>query len=180
MCEPTPRALRCWCITRSWRQYVRPLFFVAAACAALLVVPAAARAQRIAAVPVGGDALRLSAAHPIPTEVAGQPGPVRIDGCFSDGRGTDGLTVVHHALRLSNTGGTAITAVRVRFAFYDAFGDVSATRTNIAEVRIEPSQSADRVNLAELSEAGPPARITCSVDAVRYTDGTVARTAVMR
>jgi len=118
----------------------------------------------------------LSAARPIPTTVAGQPGPVHIDGCFSDGRGTDGLTLVHHALRVSNTGDRGITAVRVRFAFYDAFGDVSVTRTNIAEARIEPGQTADRVNLAELSDAGPPARITCSVDAVRYADGTVVRT----
>ncbi|MEA2688750.1 MAG: hypothetical protein QOJ39_3797 [Candidatus Eremiobacteraeota bacterium] len=156
---------------------MRPLFYVAAISAAFLVLPGIARADRTVAVPSGGDGLKLSAAHPIPTEVAGQPGPVRIDGCFSDGRGTDGLTLVHHALRVSNTGDRGITAVRVRFAFYDAFGDVSATRTNVAEARIEPGQSADRINLAELSDAGPPARITCSVDAVRYGDGTVARVA---
>jgi hypothetical protein len=157
--------------------HVRPLFFVAAASAAVLVLSGTAHgADRTVVVPAGGDGLKLSAAHPIPTEVAGQPGPVRIDGCFSDGRGTDGLTLVHHALRVSNTGERGITAVRVRFAFYDAFGDVSATRTNVAEARVEPGQTVDRINLAELSDSGPPARITCSVDAVRYGDGTVART----
>jgi hypothetical protein len=156
---------------------LRPLFFAAAASAAFLVLPGVtSAADRTVVAPSGGNGLKLSAAHPIPTEVAGQPGPIRIDGCFSDGRGTDGLTLVHHALRVSNTGDRAITAVRVRFAFYDAFGDVSATRTNVAEARIEPGQSADRINLAELSDAGPPARITCSIDAVRYGDGTVART----
>jgi hypothetical protein len=127
--------------------------------------------------PVTSDTvLKLSSAHPIPTQVASQPGPIRIDGCFSDGRGTDGLTLVHHALRISNTGDRPITAVRVKFAFYDAFGDINATRTNIAEVRIEPGQTVDRINLAELSDAGPPARITCSVDAIRLVDGTVVRT----
>ncbi|MDB5070353.1 MAG: hypothetical protein JWM87_1464 [Candidatus Eremiobacteraeota bacterium] len=157
---------------------MRPLFCIAAASAAFLVLPGIARADRTVAavVPSGGDGLKLSAAHPIPTEVSGQPGPVRIDGCFSDGRGTDGLTLVHHALRVSNTGDRGITAVRVRFAFYDAFGDVMATRTNVAEARVEPGQTVDRINLAELSDSGPPARITCSVDAVRYADGTVART----
>lgn len=157
---------------------MRPLFFAAAASAVLFVLPAAAFADRAAAAvtPPASDGIRLSSAHPIPTEVAGQPGPVRIDGCFSDGRGTDGLTLVHHALRVSNTGDRAITAVRVRFAFYDAFGDVSATRTNVADARVEPGQTADRINLAELSDAGPPARITCSIDAVRYADGTIART----
>jgi hypothetical protein len=128
-------------------------------------------------VPVASDnVLKLSPAHPIPTQVASQPGPIKIDGCFSDGRGTDGLTLVHHALRITNGGDRPIAAVRVKFAFYDAFGDVSATRTNIAEARIDPGQSVDRINLAELSDAGPPARITCSVDGVRYLDGTVVRT----
>lgn len=155
---------------------MRPLFCIAAASAAFLVVPGIARADRTIAAVVPSDGLKLSAAHPIPTEVAGQPGPVRIDGCFSDGRGTDGLTLVHHALRVSNTGDRGITAVRVRFAFYDAFGDVMATRTNVAEARVEPGQTVDRINLAELSDSGPPARITCSVDAVRFGDGTVART----
>ena len=122
------------------------------------------------------NVLKLSPAHPIPTQVAGQPGPIRIDGCISDGRGTDGLTLVHHALRGSNGGDRPIAAVRVKFAFYDAFGDINATRTNIAEARIDPGQTADRINLAELSDAGPPARITCSVDAIRYLDGTVVRT----
>lgn len=120
--------------------------------------------------------LRLSPAHPILTQVAGQPGPIKIEGCFSDGRGTDGLTLIHHALRISNGGDKPITAVRIKFAYYDAFGDVSATRTNIAEARIDPAQTVDRINLAELSDAGPPARITCSVDAIRYLDGTVVRT----
>jgi hypothetical protein len=155
---------------------VRPLFFAAALGVAFAAVAGTASADRTAVVPVAADGLKLSAAHPIPTEVAGQPGPVRIDGCFSDGRGTDGLTLVHHALRVSNTGDRPITAVRVRFAFYDAFGDVNATRTNVADAKIDPGQTVDRINLAELSDAGPPARITCSVDAIRYGDGTVVRT----
>jgi hypothetical protein len=152
---------------------VRPFVFIVAACAASIAFGGSARA---ATVPVTPDTLRLSPARPIPTEVAGQPGPVRIEGCFSDGRGTDGLTLVHHALRVVNSGDRAITAVRIRFAFYDAFGDVNQTRTNIAEARLEPGQTGDRINLAELSEAGPPARIACSIDAVRFADGTVART----
>jgi hypothetical protein len=156
---------------------VRPLSILAAAGAAFLALSAVARADRTAAVPVDAGGIKLSSAHPIPTEVASQPGPIRIDGCFSDGRGTDGLTLVHHALRVSNTGDRPITAVRVRFAFYDAFGDVNATRTNVAEARVEPGQTVDRINLAELSDAGPPARITCSVDAVRFGDGSVVRTA---
>ncbi|GAC1616809.1 MAG: hypothetical protein NVS4B13_10430 [Candidatus Elarobacter sp.] len=159
---------------------MRSLFFVAAASATFLILGEVARADRTMAVPVGGDVLKLSAAHPIPTEVAGQPGPLRIDGCFSDGRGTDGLTLVHHALRITNTGDRAINLVRVRFAFYDAFGDVSATRTNVAEARLDPGQTVDRISLAELSDAGPPARIACSVDAIRYADGAVARTAPVR
>lgn len=154
-------------------------FSLAAACAAFVLTPCAALADYAAvtaAVPAAGDAVRLSPAHPIPTETASQPGPVHIDGCFSDGRGTDGLTLVHHAVRISNTGDRAVTAVRLRFAFYDAFGDVSATRTNVADVKLDPGTTADRVNLAELSDAGPPSRISCSIDAVRYADGTVART----
>jgi hypothetical protein len=144
------------------------------ACAALLAIAGAANA----AGPVSSqsDVLRLSPAHPIATEVAGQPGPVRIDGCFSDARGTDGLTLVHHALRVTNTGDRAITAVRVRFTFYDAFGDVNAFRTNIAQAKLDPNQTVDRLNLAELSDSGPPARIVCSVDAVRFADGTIVRT----
>jgi hypothetical protein len=158
---------------------VRLTLLALATSAALFAATASARADTrpagVVAVP-SGDAIRLSAAHPIPTQVASQPGPIHIDGCFSDGRGTDGLTLVHHAVRISNTGDRAVSAVRVRFAFYDAFGDVSTTRTNIAEARIEPGQRVDRINLAELSEAGPPARIVCSVDAIRYDDGTLART----
>lgn len=153
---------------------MRSSFFVASTCAAVLALAALAHAAAPVVSP-GGDTLRLSPAHPIPTEVQSQPGAVRIDGCFSDGRGTDGLTLVHHALRMSNTGDRPIGAVRVRFAFYDAFGDVSATRTNVAQARLDPGQTVDRINLAELSDAGPPAKIACSVDAVRYTDGTVAR-----
>ena len=153
---------------------MRSFVFIVAACAASIAFGGIARAATVPV--VAPDTLRLSPARPIPTEVAGQPGPVRIEGCFSDGRGTDGLTLVHHALRVVNSGDRAITAVRVRFAFYDAFGDVNATRTNVAEVRLEPGQTADRVNLAELSDAGPPARIACSIDAVRFADGTVART----
>jgi len=153
---------------------VRPFVLIIAACAASVALTGIAHGATPA--PAAGEALRLSAARPIPTDVAGQPGPVRIDGCFSDGRGSDGLTLVHHALRIVNSGSQAITAVRVRFAFYDAFGDVNATRTNIAEARIEPGATADRINLAELSDAGPPVRITCSIDAVRFADGTIART----
>ncbi|MDB5027929.1 MAG: hypothetical protein JWO66_1618 [Candidatus Eremiobacteraeota bacterium] len=155
---------------------MRPSFFAIAAGVALLVVPVAAHADRAVTVPSPGDGLRLSPAHPIPTEVASQPGPIRIDGCYSDGRGTDGLTLVHHAVRISNGGDRAIVAVRIRFAFYDAFGDVSATRTNIADARVEPGQTVDRINLAELSDAGPPAKISCSVDGVRFADGTLAKT----
>ena len=83
---------------------------------------------------------------------------------------------MHHAVRITNTGDRAITAVRLRFAFYDAFGDISATRTNIAEARIDPAQLVDRINLAELADSSPPAKILCSVDAIRYADGTVVRT----
>ena len=154
---------------------MRSFVFIAAACVASLALAGIARGAP-PTVPSPGEALRLSAARPIPTDVASQPGPIRIDGCFSDGRGTDGLTLVHHALRIANTGDRPISAVRVRFAFYDAFGDISAVRTNVAETRVEPGQTADRVNLAELSDAGPPARITCSIDAVRFADGTIART----
>jgi hypothetical protein len=158
------------------RNRVRPFVFIVAACAASLALAGIARGAPTSSPPVAAEVLRLSAARPIPSDVASQPGPVRIDGCFSDGRGTDGLTLVHHALRVANTGDRAITAVRVRFAFYDAFGDINATRTNIAETRVEPGATADRINLAELSDAGPPARITCSIDAVRFADGTIART----
>lgn len=156
---------------------MRHSLFAAAVCAALLAVTASARADnRTTVVPVDTGTLRLSTAHPIATQVATQPGPVHIDGCFSDGRAADGLTLVHHALRITNTGTRAVSAVRVRFAFYDAFGDVNATRTNISESRIDPGQTVDRINLSELSDAGPPAKITCSIDAVRYQDGTLART----
>jgi hypothetical protein len=156
---------------------VRHTFLWAASFAALFAVTAPALADnRTTVVPAETGGLRLSAAHPIPTQVAAQPGPLKIEGCFSDGRGTDGLTLVHHALRISNTGDRPVSAVRVRFTFYDAFGDVNATRTNISESRIEPGQTVDRINLAELSDAGPPARISCSIDAVRYQDGSLART----
>ena len=124
---------------------MRLSFIAAATAAALLSAPSIACAEPLGAavaVPVNAgntaNALRLSAPHPIPTQVASQPGAVRIDGCFSDSRGSEGLTLVHHAVRITNTGDRAITGVRVRFAFYDAFGDVSATRTNIAEARIDP------------------------------------------
>jgi hypothetical protein len=161
---------------------VRLSFIAAAAGAALLGTAGIASAEPIAAVAVPVSAgntantLRLSAPHPIPTQVAGQPGPVRLDGCFSDSRGSEGLTLVHHAVRITNTGDRPITAVRVRFAFYDAFGDVSATRTNIAEARIDPGQLVDRINLAELADSSPPAKIVCSIDAIRYADGTIVRT----
>lgn len=140
-----------------------------------IAVAAAATAPAPAAV-VPSDGIRLGTAHPIATQVASQPGPIHIDGCFSDGRGADGLTIVHHALRIVNQGDRQVTAVRIRFVFYDAFDDVQAMRTNIATANIDPGQTIDRVNVAELSDAGPPARITCSVDAVRYADGTLART----
>jgi hypothetical protein len=162
---------------------VRLSFIAAATAAALLSAASIACAEPLgAAVAVPVDAgntattLRLSAPHPIPTQVASQPGAVRIDGCFSDSRGTEGLTLVHHALRITNTGDRAITAVRVRFAFYDAFGDVNATRTNIAEARMDPGQLVDRINLAELADSAPPAKIVCSIDAIRYADGTIVRT----
>ena len=151
------------------------LTIVAAACAALLPLPVEAAADAAAVIPVNAG-ITFSNPHPIPTQVAGQPGPVRIDGCFSDGRGAQGLTIVHHALRITNTGDRAIAAIRLRFAFYDAFGDVETARTNIAEARIEPGQTVDRINVAELADAGPPARIACSVDAVRFGDGTLAKT----
>ena len=161
---------------------MRLSFIAAATGAALLATARIAYAEPLAAVAVpvntGNTAttLRLSAPHPIPTQVAGQPGPVHLDGCFSDSRGSEGLTLVHHAVRITNTGDRAITGVRVRFLFYDAFGDVNATRTNIAEARIDPGQLVDRINLAELADSSPPAKIVCSIDAIRYADGTVVRT----
>jgi hypothetical protein len=155
---------------------VRLSLIAGVAGAALLALAGVARADQIAFATVAGEPLRLSPAHPIPTQVAAQPGPIRLDGCFSDGRGGDGLTLVHHAVRISNTGDRAVTAVRVRFAFYDAFGDVNAVRSNIAEVRIEPGGLADRINLAELADSSPPAKIACSIDAIRYADGTIVRT----
>jgi hypothetical protein len=157
---------------------VRRLSSAAITCATLLAAAGVATAagRVAAAVPSQGDVLHLSPAHPIPTEVASQPGSVRIDGCFSDGRGTDGLTLVHHALRLTNTGDRAIGAVRIRFTFYDGFGDVNAFRTNVAQAKLDPGQTVDRINLAELSDSGAPARIACSVDAVRFADGTIVRT----
>ena len=155
---------------------MRLVLIAGAAGAALLAAARIACAQPITVGAVTGDPLRLSPPHPISTQVAGQPGPIRLDGCFSDSRGTDGLTLVHHAVRIANTGDRAVTAVRVRFQFYDAFGDVNATRTNIAEARIDPGQVVDRINLSELADSSPPAKIVCSIDAVRYVDGTVVRT----
>ena len=162
---------------------MRLSFIAAATGAALLAAARIACAEPLAAVAVPVNAgnttantLRLSAAHPIPTTVAGQPGPVRLDGCFSDSRGSEGLTLVHHAVRITNTGDRAITGVRVRFVFYDVFGDVNATRTNIADARIDPGQLVDRINLSELADSAPPAKIVCSVDAIRYADGTIVRT----
>ncbi len=154
---------------------MRLSFIAVATGAALLAAARIACAEPIAGA-VSGNALRLSSPHPIPTTVAGQPGPIRLDGCFSDSRGAEGLTLVHHAVRITNTGDRAGTGVRVRFLFYDAFGDVSTTRTNIAEARIDAGQVVDRINLAELADASPPAKIVCSIDAVRYADGTVVRT----
>jgi hypothetical protein len=158
---------------------VRLSFIAAATGAALLGVARIAYAAPVAPTVVSGNTantLHLSSPHPVPTTVAGQPGPVHLDGCFSDSRGSEGLTLVHHAVRIANTGDRAITGVRVRFLFYDAFGDVNATRTNITDTRIEPGQFADRINLAELADSAPPAKIVCSIDAVRYADGTIVRT----
>ena len=162
---------------------MRLSFIAAAAGAALLTTARIAGAESLSAVAVpvntnntANNTLHLSAPHPIPTQVAGQPGPVKLDGCFSDSRGSEGLTLVHHAVRITNTGDRAITAVRVKFLFYDAFGDVNATRTNIAEARIDPGQLVDRINLAELADSSPPAKIVCSIDAIRYVDGTIVRT----
>jgi hypothetical protein len=146
----------------------------AALCSFSAAAGGANAATEVLSMPTGG--VTFSLPHPITTEVARQPGPVRIDGCFSDGRGAQGLTIVHHALRITNTGDREIAAVRVRFAFYDAFGDVQTSRTNIADTRIGPGRMADRINLAEMADAGPPAKISCSVDAVRYADGTLAKT----
>jgi hypothetical protein len=161
---------------------VRLSFIAIATGAALLAAARIACAQPLAAVEVpvnagnSANTLRLSAPHPIPTTVAGQPGPVRLDGCFSDSRGSEGLTLVHHAVRVTNTGDRAISGVRVRFVFYDVFGDVNATRTNIADARIDPGKLADRINLSELADSAPPAKIVCSIDAIRYVDGTIVRT----
>lgn len=141
-----------------------------ASCTALLA------ASRIASAALTNEPLRISAPHPVPTTVASQPGPVHLDGCFSDTRAGDGLTLVHHAVRITNGGDRAISGVRVKFAFYDVFGDVSGMRTNIAEARIDPGQLVDRINLTELADSAPPAKIVCSIDAVRYIDGTVVRT----
>ena len=52
--------------------------------------------------------------------------------------------------------------------------------SRVAVARIEPGRTVDRINVAELSDAGPPARITCSIDAVRYEDGSIARTGPAR
>jgi hypothetical protein len=163
---------------------VRFSFIPFATGAALLAATRIASAEPLTAIAVPVNAgnsptantLRLSAPHPIPTQVASQPGPVHLDGCFSDSRGSEGLTLVHHAVRITNTGDRAITGVRVRFLFYDAFGDVNATRTNIADARIDPGQLVDRINLAELADSAPPAKVVCSIDAIRYADGTVVRT----
>jgi hypothetical protein len=163
---------------------VRFSFIALATGAALLAAARVSTAEPLAAVAVPVNAgnsatantLRLSAPHPIPTQVAGQPGPIRLDGCFSDSRGSEGLTLVHHAVRITNTGDRPITGVRMRFLFYDVFGDVNATRTNIADARIDPGQLVDRINLAELADSAPPAKVVCSIDAVRYADGTVVRT----
>jgi len=158
---------------------LRLSFIAAATGAALLAAARIACAAPVAPAVVSGNAantLRLSAAHPVPTTVASQPGPIHLDGCFSDSRGSEGLTLVHHAVRIANTGDRPVTGVRVRFLFYDVFGDVNATRTNIAEARIEPGQFADRINLAELADSAPPAKIVCSIDAVRFADGTIVRT----
>ncbi|MEO7038466.1 MAG: FxLYD domain-containing protein [Candidatus Elarobacter sp.] len=157
---------------------MRLAILVAASSAVFSTVTAVAAAATPPAAVAPSDGIRLGTAHPIATQVASQPGPIRLDGCFSDGRGADGLTIVHHALRIVNQGDRPVTAVRIRFVFYDAFDDVQATRTNIATTNIDPGQTIDRINVAELSDAGPPARITCSVDAVRYADGTLARTGV--
>ncbi len=157
---------------------MRLSFIAAATGAALLAAARIACAEPVAAAAVSGagSALRLSAPHPIPTTVAGQPGPIHLDGCFSDSRGSEGLTLVHHAVRIANAGDRPITGVRLRFSFYDAFGDVNATRTNIAEARVDPGKLLDRINLAELADSAPPAKIVCSIDAVRYADGTIVRT----
>ncbi|HEV2738287.1 MAG TPA: hypothetical protein VGU66_06865 [Candidatus Elarobacter sp.] len=158
---------------------MRLSFIAAATGAALLAGARVASAATVVPATVSGNAgntLHLSAAHPVPTTVASQPGPIHLDGCFSDSRGSEGLTLVHHAVRIANTGDRAITGVRVKFLFYDVFGDVNATRTNIAEARIEPGQLVDRINLSELADSAPPAKVVCSIDAVRYADGTVVRT----
>ncbi|HWT07378.1 MAG TPA: hypothetical protein VN224_16550, partial [Xanthomonadales bacterium] len=72
---------------------MRLSFIAVATGAALLAAARIACAEPLAAVAVPVNAgntantLRLSAPHPIPTQVAGQPGPVHLDGCFSDSRG---------------------------------------------------------------------------------------------
>ncbi len=170
-CERTRRALR--------SVDVRLFLISGVAGAVLLAAARVASADSIAATAVAATAsntLHLSPPHPVSTQVAGQPGPVHLDGCYSDSRGSEGLTLVHHAVRISNSGDRAITGVRVRFLFYDAFGDINATRTNIAEARIEPGQFADRINLSELADSAPPAKVVCSIDAVRFADGTIVRT----
>ncbi len=116
-----------------------------------------------------GSASRI-ASTPVTTSL-----PVRIDGCYSDGRAAHGLTLVHHALNVTNTGSRPIAALRFTFTFYDAFNEIASVHTNIADVKLAPGASARAINLSEWSQDSPPTRITCAVNAVRYNDGSIVK-----
>ena len=138
------------------------------------LVPALLVSLSVPALARDGDLDLSSASHitsvPVKTSL-----PVLIDGCFSDGRASHGLTLVHHALNVTNTGSRPITALRFTFTFYDAFNEVTSVHTNIANVQLAPGATANAINLSEWSQDSPPTRITCAVNAIRYDDGTIAK-----
>jgi hypothetical protein len=117
--------------------------------------------------------ITLSSAKKIDSTIESLTWPVKLIGCFSDGRSADGLTLVHHAVNLQNDGADTVISVRMRFTFYDSFNKETAVHTNIATIALAPTAAATRVNLAEWSDAGPPSRVICAVDAVRYADGRI-------
>ncbi len=130
----------------------------------------------LAAPALAGDGdLDLSSASHITSIPVKSSLPVLIDGCYSDGRASHGLTLVHHALNVTNTASRPITALRFTFTFYDAFNEVASVHTNIADVNLAPGASSSSINLSEWSQDSPPTRITCAVNAIRYDDGTIVR-----
>lgn len=144
-------------------------WLVAGGLAAAVTVPAFAKNDLDVDLDLGSAVQIVSTA--VPSTL-----PVRIDACYSDGRGAKGLTFVHHSLNVTNTGSRPISALHVKFTFYDTFDEVASAHTNVADVTLAAGASQKSINLAEWSEGGQPARITCTVDAIRYADGTVAKT----